>query len=148
FKMADLFKRKSAILVSRCGLKPTDGLGEQLATTGVQRDRDIRKSCRATAGNPGDRSCEKRRIENSRCRGHAQALSSTVSAINLAQCCLCFIFFRTVSIFQREDPPPKRGPARNAKRMRLFVSYSYSTRDQWIEEFVFPLVIALGCEVV
>jgi len=32
--------------------------------------------------------------------------------------------------------------------MRLFVGYGYNLRDQWVEAFVFPLLNALGCEVV
>ena len=32
--------------------------------------------------------------------------------------------------------------------MRLFVGYSYNLRDQWVEDLVFPLLNALGCEVV
>jgi hypothetical protein len=32
--------------------------------------------------------------------------------------------------------------------MRLFVGYGYNSRDHWIEEMVFPLVEALGCQVV
>ena len=32
--------------------------------------------------------------------------------------------------------------------MRLFVGYGYNLRDQWVEDLVFPLVNALGCEVV
>lgn len=31
--------------------------------------------------------------------------------------------------------------------MRVFVGYGYNARDKWIEEYVFPLVIAFGCEV-
>lgn len=32
--------------------------------------------------------------------------------------------------------------------MRLFIAYGYNPRDQWIEDLVFPLAEALGCEVV
>jgi hypothetical protein len=32
--------------------------------------------------------------------------------------------------------------------MRIFVGYGYNPRDQWVETFIFPLVKALGCEVV
>jgi hypothetical protein len=32
--------------------------------------------------------------------------------------------------------------------MRLFVGYGYNPRDQWIEELVFPLAEALGCQIV
>jgi hypothetical protein len=32
--------------------------------------------------------------------------------------------------------------------MRVFVGYGYNERDRWIEEFVVPLVVAFGCEVV
>jgi hypothetical protein len=32
--------------------------------------------------------------------------------------------------------------------MRLFVGYGYNDRDLWVEKLVFPLLIALGCEVV
>ena len=32
--------------------------------------------------------------------------------------------------------------------MQLFVGYGYNPRDQWIEELVFPLAEALGCQVV
>jgi hypothetical protein len=32
--------------------------------------------------------------------------------------------------------------------MRLFIGYGYNDRDKWIEELVFPLAEALGCEVV
>lgn len=31
--------------------------------------------------------------------------------------------------------------------MRVFIGYGYNDRDKWIEEYVFPLVIAFGCEV-
>jgi hypothetical protein len=31
--------------------------------------------------------------------------------------------------------------------VRVFVGYGYNDRDKWIEEYVFPLVIAFGCEV-
>jgi hypothetical protein len=32
--------------------------------------------------------------------------------------------------------------------MQLFVGYGYNPRDQWIEDMVFPLAEALGCQVV
>lgn len=32
--------------------------------------------------------------------------------------------------------------------MRLFVGYGYNSRDQWIEDLVFPLIEALGCQIV
>jgi len=32
--------------------------------------------------------------------------------------------------------------------MRVFVGYGYHDRDRWVEEYVFPLVEAFGCEVV
>lgn len=32
--------------------------------------------------------------------------------------------------------------------MRVFLGYGYNDRDRWIEEYVFPLAVALGCEVV
>lgn len=32
--------------------------------------------------------------------------------------------------------------------MRLFVGYGYNSRDKWIENLVFPLVEALGCQIV
>jgi hypothetical protein len=32
--------------------------------------------------------------------------------------------------------------------MRIFVGYGYNQRDKWIEDFVLPLVVAFGCEVV
>lgn len=31
--------------------------------------------------------------------------------------------------------------------MLLFIGYGYNLRDQWIEEMVFPLAEALGCQV-
>jgi hypothetical protein len=31
--------------------------------------------------------------------------------------------------------------------VRIFVGYGYNERDKWIEELVFPLVVAFGCEV-
>jgi hypothetical protein len=31
--------------------------------------------------------------------------------------------------------------------VRVFIGYGYNDRDKWIEEYVFPLVIAFGCEV-
>ena len=31
--------------------------------------------------------------------------------------------------------------------MQIFVAYGYNERDKWIEEFVFPLIEAFGCEV-
>lgn len=30
--------------------------------------------------------------------------------------------------------------------MQIFVGYGYNDRDRWIEEYVFPLVVAFGCE--
>src|SRR5271155_2000804 len=32
--------------------------------------------------------------------------------------------------------------------MRVFIGYGYNPRDKWIEEYVFPLVVAFGCEIV
>jgi hypothetical protein len=32
--------------------------------------------------------------------------------------------------------------------MRIFVGYGYNERDKWVEDYVFPLLAALGCEVV
>jgi hypothetical protein len=32
--------------------------------------------------------------------------------------------------------------------MQIFVSYGYNERDAWIEQYVFPLLSALGCDVV
>ncbi len=32
--------------------------------------------------------------------------------------------------------------------MRVFVGYGYNDRDKWIEEYVMPLLVAFGCEVV
>src|SRR5262245_59535417 len=32
--------------------------------------------------------------------------------------------------------------------MRLFVSYGFNDRDRWVEELVFPLLRATGCDVV
>jgi hypothetical protein len=32
--------------------------------------------------------------------------------------------------------------------MRIFVGYGYNERDRWIEDYVLPLVVAFGCEVV
>lgn len=32
--------------------------------------------------------------------------------------------------------------------MRIFVAYGYNERDRWIEDYVIPVVIAFGCEVV
>jgi hypothetical protein len=31
--------------------------------------------------------------------------------------------------------------------MRIFVGYGYNERDRWVEDYVFPLVVAFGCEV-
>lgn len=31
--------------------------------------------------------------------------------------------------------------------MRLFIGYGYNDQDKWIEEYVFPLVTAFGCDV-
>jgi hypothetical protein len=31
--------------------------------------------------------------------------------------------------------------------MRIFVGYGYNNRDKWVEDYVFPLVVAFGCEV-
>ena len=31
--------------------------------------------------------------------------------------------------------------------MRVFIGYGYNDRDRWIEQYVFPLVTAFGCEV-
>ncbi len=30
--------------------------------------------------------------------------------------------------------------------MRIFVGYGYNERDKWVEEYVFPLLVAFGCE--
>lgn len=38
-----------------------------------------------------------------------------------------------------------RGPQAD---MRIFVGYGYNERDRWIEDYVLPLVVAFGCEVV
>jgi hypothetical protein len=32
--------------------------------------------------------------------------------------------------------------------MRIFIGYGYNERDKWIEDYVFPLVSAFGCDVV
>jgi len=32
--------------------------------------------------------------------------------------------------------------------MRIFVGYGYNERDKWIEDYVIPLLVAFGCEVV
>jgi len=32
--------------------------------------------------------------------------------------------------------------------MRIFVGYGYNIRDKWVEDYVFPLLLAFGCEVV
>lgn len=32
--------------------------------------------------------------------------------------------------------------------MRVFIGYGYNDRDKWVEEHVFPLVTAFGCDVV
>ena len=32
--------------------------------------------------------------------------------------------------------------------MRIFVGYGYNERDKWVEEYVLPLLVALGCEVI
>lgn len=32
--------------------------------------------------------------------------------------------------------------------MRIFVGYGYNERDRWIEDYVLPLLVAFGCEVV
>ena len=32
--------------------------------------------------------------------------------------------------------------------MRIFVGYGYNQRDEWIDKFVFPLLMAFGCDVV
>jgi hypothetical protein len=32
--------------------------------------------------------------------------------------------------------------------MRVFIGYGYNDRDKWIEQYVFPLAVAFGCEVV
>lgn len=32
--------------------------------------------------------------------------------------------------------------------MRIFVGYGYNERDKWVEEYVLPLLVAFGCEVV
>ena len=31
--------------------------------------------------------------------------------------------------------------------MRVFIGYGYNDRDKWVEDHVFPLVTAFGCEV-
>ncbi len=31
--------------------------------------------------------------------------------------------------------------------MRVFIGYGYNQRDKWIEDYVFPLLVAFGCEV-
>lgn len=32
--------------------------------------------------------------------------------------------------------------------MRIFVGYGYNERDKWVEDYVLPLLVAFGCEVV
>jgi hypothetical protein len=32
--------------------------------------------------------------------------------------------------------------------MRIFVGYGYNARDKWIEEYVLPILVAFGCDVV
>lgn len=32
--------------------------------------------------------------------------------------------------------------------MRIFAGYGYNDRDKWVEEYVFPLLVALGCDVI
>lgn len=32
--------------------------------------------------------------------------------------------------------------------MRVFVGYGYNQRDQWVDDYVLPLLVAFGCEVV
>jgi hypothetical protein len=34
-----------------------------------------------------------------------------------------------------------------AYTMRVFIGYGYNNRDKWVEQHVFPLVIAFGCEI-
>jgi len=31
--------------------------------------------------------------------------------------------------------------------MRVFIGYGYNERDKWVEDYVFPLVDAMGCEI-
>jgi hypothetical protein len=31
--------------------------------------------------------------------------------------------------------------------MRVFIGYGYNERDKWVEDYVFPLVVAMGCEI-
>jgi hypothetical protein len=31
--------------------------------------------------------------------------------------------------------------------MRIFVGYGYNERDKWIENYIFPILIAMGCEI-
>ena len=32
--------------------------------------------------------------------------------------------------------------------MRIFIGYGYNDRDRWIEDLVFPLLTAFGCDLV
>lgn len=32
--------------------------------------------------------------------------------------------------------------------MRVFVGYGYNARDKWVEDYVFPLAVAFGCDLV
>lgn len=36
----------------------------------------------------------------------------------------------------------------SVSRMRIFAGYGYNDRDQWVEQYVFPLLAALECEVI
>ena len=36
----------------------------------------------------------------------------------------------------------------SVSRMRIFAGYGYNDRDKWVEEYVFPLLVALGCDVI
>lgn len=31
--------------------------------------------------------------------------------------------------------------------MRVFIGYGYNERDKWVEDYAFPLVVAMGCEI-
>jgi hypothetical protein len=32
--------------------------------------------------------------------------------------------------------------------LRVFVGYGYNARDRWVEDYVFPLLVAFGCDVI
>jgi hypothetical protein len=31
--------------------------------------------------------------------------------------------------------------------MRVFIGYGYNERDRWVEDYVFPLIATMGCEI-